>query len=63
MEEGSAADGRRASMYDPARDIFAKGQEHGGPAERDDSTGRGQSSAITVAQTTASSPFARSSVC
>ncbi|OKL56182.1 hypothetical protein UA08_08568 [Talaromyces atroroseus] len=56
MAEGPTGDARRASMYDPARDIFAKEQEHDGSAERDNSTGLD----ITAAQTTESSHPARS---
>lgn len=75
MEGGLAGDGRRASMYDPARDIFAQEEEHGGSAERgtrddndnDNSTSHGQPTVLTapaaVPQAIDSSQSARLLVC
>lgn len=72
MEEELAEGDRRPSMYDPARDIFAKEQEqgHDGSAERgtrDNSTSHDQgSSAIrpstAISRTIASSHLETSSV-
>ena len=50
-------DGRRPSMYDPARDIFAKEQKDGGSAERgtkhDTSASHEGETAATVPTSTA----------
>lgn len=35
MERETAGEGRRPSMYDPARDIFSKKQQRESPSQRD----------------------------